>query len=263
MNILAVDDERPLLNQLENAIREAIPDCKLAGFTTSTGALEYAASTQVDIAFLDIKMPGMTGLELAKRLKDIYGQTNVIFVTGYSEYAKDAFDMHVSGYLIKPVEAGDIRRELEYLRHPVIHPSKGVRVQCFGSFAMFIDGQPLMFTHAKVKELLALLIHKQGASVNNAEIAAVLWEDRPYDSSLKSHTRTIISQLTKLLKSNGVNDILLKAWNSTAIDVKKFDCDYYDFLRGRTPLVNTYTGEYMHEYSWAEFTAARLDNLIR
>lgn len=261
MHVLAVDDEPAMLELLEDAIREAIPDCTLGSFTTGAQALEHAENNQVDVAFLDIKLPGMTGLELAKRLKDIYGRTNVVFVTGYTEYARAAFEMHVSGYVMKPVEAADVLRELEYLRHPIVPPDKGVRMQCFGSFGVFIDGQPLMFTQAKVKELLALLVHKQGASVTNAEIAAILWEDRVYDNSARSQTRNVISQLSKLLKGAGIDNILLRAWNSTAIDASKINCDYYDFVRGKTPSVNHYTGEYMHEYSWAEFVAARLGTL--
>ena len=264
MKIIVVDDERRNLNMMEKALARVAPDAEVGVFSSAMCALAYAREHRVDVAFLDIRMPEMDGLTLARYMKEIYGSTNVVFVTGYSQYAFDAFDMHASGYLMKPITPERVKRELDNLRDPVSpHRDERVRVQCFGGFAVFVDGRPMLFPRAKTKELLAYLVHKQGAVVTNAEIASVLWEDRNLSLSLQSNTRNVISQLMRELKEAGAGEIVRRARNSTAIDAEKISCDYYDFLRGKMDAVNAYMGEYMSDYSWAEFTVAYLNDKIR
>lgn len=263
MRIIAVDDEESALWALERAIKKSVPDAQLNCFSLAEQALELAAERAVDVAFLDIEMHDINGLQLAKRLKEISPATNIIFVTGYSEYMQPAFEMHASGYVMKPIRPERVERELRNLRYPAEVSNNGVRIQCFGSFAVFVDGKLLAFPQAKAKELLAFLVHKKGAPVSNAEIAAVLWEDRVYDASLQSQTRRVRGQLSKLLKSAGIGDILRKDFNSLAIDTGRVNCDYHEFLKGDVTALNTYAGEYMSEYSWAEFMVAQLNNLVQ
>lgn len=260
MNIIAVDDERRSLKMIEKALAQVAPDAVVHGFTSVADALAYARGHWVDVAFLDIMMGEMNGLLLAKHLKDIHGRTNIVFLTGYSQYAGNAFDLRASGYVMKPVSPERVKAELDNLRNPPVpEVTQRVRIQCFGGFAVFVDGQPLPFTRAKPRELLAYLVHKQGAAVNNAQIAALLWEERANTLSVQSNTRNVIAQLMQLLRQAGVEDILCKARNSTSVNVQKVSCDYYDYLRGSVSGINAYTGEYLGDYSWAEFTAAFLD----
>lgn len=61
-------------------------------------------------------MRGVSGIDVAKQLKEIIPDINIIFVTGYDEYTKDAMAIHASGYIEKPVTAGKVRKETEDLR---------------------------------------------------------------------------------------------------------------------------------------------------
>lgn len=260
MNIIAVDDERRSLRMLEKALLQIAPDATIRGFLSAGEALAYADEHQVDVAFLDIMMGGMDGLQLAERLKELYDRTNIIFVTGYSQYAGSAFDLHASGYLMKPVNPQRVKKELENLRSPVAEQdTRRVYIQCFGSFAVFVDGHPIQFTRAKPRELLAYLVHKQGAPVTNGQIASVLWEKKPDTLSVQSNTRNVIAQLLQVLRDAGAEDIIARARNSTAVIPKRISCDYYDYLRAAPQAVNTYAGEYLSDYSWAEFTVAFLN----
>lgn len=81
MNVIAVDDERLALDTLVDSIEKSLPEAKAYGFSKPEKALEFVLENGAEIAFLDIKMRGMTGLELAKRLKDIKGDINIVFVT--------------------------------------------------------------------------------------------------------------------------------------------------------------------------------------
>ena len=119
MNIIAVDDEQGALNILMQSIQEAVSITKIHGFTDPTEALNFMKKIKCDIAFLDIEMSKMNGITLAKKLKEIYPQINIIFVTAYSQYANEAFDIHASGYVYKPVTKEKIIIEMENLRHEI------------------------------------------------------------------------------------------------------------------------------------------------
>ena len=119
MNIIAADDEQLALESLVEAIEEASPNTKIYSFKKASEVLKFAESTLCEIAFLDIEMRGITGIDLAKALKDINPKINIIFVTGYSEFMKDAFSLHASGYVLKPPTREAIEKELKELRNPV------------------------------------------------------------------------------------------------------------------------------------------------
>lgn len=260
MRIIAVDDERLALRSLAGAIDKAVPGGRVDSFTSPLDALAHARATPVDVAFLDIAMGGFDGIALAQELKHLNPKTNIIFVTGYSEYMPDAFSLYASGYVMKPAEPERIRREIENLRHQVAEAPEGrVQVRTFGGFEVRVDGRPLHITRAKPRELLAYLIHRRGAGITAAKVASILWEDRPYDRSLQAQTQTAISQLMKILREAGIGDIVVKKWNSLAVDPDAIRCDYYDFLEGDVRAINAYQGDYLEEYGWAEFTIARLD----
>ena len=116
MRILCLDDEPLALKMLEAAIREAKSDAEVTAFRKQADLLEDAKQNGCDVAFLDIHMRGMNGVEVAKRLKEINPKMNIIFVTGFSDYKGDAMDMKASGYIMKPVTAEEVKAELEDLR---------------------------------------------------------------------------------------------------------------------------------------------------
>jgi len=263
MNILAVDDERRALNTLLQAIRDAEPDADTVGFGSVNESLEYAKNNKVDVVFLDIQMPEMNGLIFAMSLKEINPKTNIVFVTSYSQFAVDAMELHPSGYIMKPATKEKVASELDNLRFPISpETDKRVQVQTFGNFEVFTDGSPLKFVSSRSKELFAYLIDRRGTSATPVEIAAVIWEDKPYDKSLKNQTQAAISEMMKTFKNHDLNNIITKSWNQIAVDKTKIKCDYYEMLNMVPAAVNAYCGEYMANYSWAEMTAAALSSKL-
>ena len=267
MQILAVDDERLELNALTRTLKEVFPDDAIAGFQKTGEVLSFLETCRreqisVDYAFLDIKLRGMTGIELAKLIKESFPETKILFCTAYSEYAFEAYRVYALGYLLKPVKADDIRETLrnmdkswmEETTTQKLSSQKTVKVQTFGNFEVFVDGRPMSFERAKEKELFAYLVDRRGASVTTAEIAGILFEDREYDRNLKSQTNVIMNSLKADMKKEGIEDLYLKTWNHLALDVSKIQCDAYDFMKGDPLAVNSYNGEYMANYSWAEFS---------
>ncbi len=135
MKILCLDDEPLALKMLQISIEKVKPDAQVLAFSKQKELIAEAEANGCDIAFLDIHMRGMTGVEVAKKLKEINPKMNIIFVTGFSEYKGDAMDMKASGYIMKPVTKEEVAAELEELRFPIIPKSNVLlRVQCFGNF---------------------------------------------------------------------------------------------------------------------------------
>jgi two-component SAPR family response regulator len=262
MYILALDDERYALASLAEKLKLVFPDAFLQKETQASSALSWAESLaqqgeELSYAFLDIQLRGMNGIEVARILKALHPKVVLFFCTAYSEYAFDAFGLCAKGYLLKPILAKDIERVLDEMvddwRASPNPLPKNVRVQTFGNFGVFVDDTLLSFEREKAKELLAYLVDRHGAPVTTAQIATVLWE-APYDRKLKNKTTAIISSLRNTLRSAGIESLLIKSWNNLALDVSKIKCDAYDFEKGDLLAINSFRGEYMVNYSWAEFT---------
>ena len=120
MRILAADDEPLMLDMLTDRIRQACPQGEVHAFSSARKLLEWVEENggAFDAAFLDIEMPGMSGIALAQRLKELCPRGNLIFVTGYSQYMAEAFQLHASGYIMKPVTVRAVEEELRNLRYP-------------------------------------------------------------------------------------------------------------------------------------------------
>lgn len=258
MKIIVADDEKIALQTLAELIEELYPESEVKGFRKSSEVIKYAENNKADVAFLDIDMRGTSGIDLAKSLKEIQPKINIIFVTGYSEYMGDAFAIHASGYVLKPPTKEKIQLEIDNLRNPIEEKSLHVKIQTFGNFEVFVDGKPLEIKLSKSKELLAYLVDRKGAGVSTVEIASILWEDKEYTRSLKNQVQTVVRKLFEALEEAQAQDILIKKWNSLALDVEKVTCDYYEFLKGNIKYINLFMGEYMTNYSWAEFTTGYL-----
>lgn len=123
MRCIAIDDEPLALDLLVDNIGQ-VPYLQLAGkFSNTLQAIPFIQQEKVDLLFLDIQMPGMTGLQLLKSLPE---KPIVILITAYEKYALDGFDLDVADYLLKPVaidrfvKACNKARELFHvrLRHP-------------------------------------------------------------------------------------------------------------------------------------------------
>ena len=262
MNILALDDELYALESLVEQLKLVFPEANIQEETKASSAISFAKDLaelgeELSFAFLDIEMRGMNGIEVATQLKILHPKVKLFFCTGYSEYALDAFGLYAKGFLLKPVQAKEIERVLDEMvsdwrNSPNMSP-KDIRIQTFGNFGVFVNGEHLAFEREKAKELLAYLVDRHGSPVTTAQIATVLWEE-VYDRKLKNKTTAIISSLRRTLKAAGIDSILIKTWNNLALDINKVKCDAYDFEKGDVVAINSFHGEYMANYSWAEFT---------
>lgn len=255
MRIFAIDDEKLALEALLSAINKAVPMSEVYGFRKPSDLLEKLDEIVPDIIFLDVEMKKMNGIELAEEIKKRVSEINLIFASGFSQYTKDAFTVHASGYVMKPVTAEKIKNEIANLRFPIVEREKNLEIQTFGNFEVFVDKAPLPLKYNKSKELLAYLIDRNGALCSNNEIISVLWED-DFDSKNRiSYLKNLRSDLAGALENCGFADILVRAWGKIGVQKERIFCDYYRWLEGDK---EAYMGEYMSQYSWAEYTNAML-----
>jgi len=266
MKIICIDDE-PLILNMTVELCKKLPQCpEVEGFSKSAEALVWLEKNSADVALLDINMPDMFGLELAGKIRALDPQTAIIFLTGYSEYAVDAFAFHASGYLMKPLNKKRLAEEIEHAS--MLRESRGekstaphISARTFGEFDLFVDGKAVAFPRSKSKELLAYLIDRHGGGITRPTAAAVLWENAGYDRSMQKQLDVIIRSLRSALENAGAQDIFEIKNGTMRVLPEKMDCDLYRFMAGDAAAVNGYRGEYMSAYSWANVTEAFLTRM--
>ena len=255
MKAICVDDEGLIAEHMA-ALCRRLPQLDGAqSFTSSQDALAWLEENTADVALLDIDMPDMNGIELAGRIKLIHPNISIIFLTGYSKYAVDAFQIHASGYLLKPVNREELAVEMAYaLSGKTEEATVHISVKTFGGFDVFVDGKEVLFKQSKCKELLAVLIDRRGSSMTRAEVFAIIWEDRQYDRSMQKQLDVIIRATRNTLREYGIEDIFVLKGGKMRIRPELLDCDMYRFFDGDVAAFNAYRGEYMNPYSWASMS---------
>ena len=119
-NVLLLDDESIIVDGAIPILRELMPNANVIGFTKSLEAMAFFRENPTALVFLDIELGRSSGLELSCQMLRLRPHTNVIFLTAFPEYSLDAWSVGASGFLLKPIDAEGVRRELSRLRYPVM-----------------------------------------------------------------------------------------------------------------------------------------------
>ena len=119
MKILVVDDHPLIVDDILDELKSVAPDAQCMGTSESTAVMGLFEEYHFDVVFMDIDMPGINGLTLAKRILDRSPQTNIIYITAYEKYALESYNTYASAFLVKPVSNQRLREAMKNLRHPV------------------------------------------------------------------------------------------------------------------------------------------------
>ena len=259
MIIFAIYDEAAMLAELHDAIREAAPEAEIHDFRFAAEALKAVSEQHLlpDVVFSDIELPGMDGMSLAVRIKQAAPATKIVFVTGYSQYAVEAYRHHINGYILKPIDAEQIRRELAYLTEPYRQDPDRLQVRCFGYFEIYWQGKPVNFGRKQTKELLAFLVDRN-CVCSSEEVADALWEGETDMKACRTRLRSLLHDMKETFSAVGAPWIVIRRRDRIGLENGRMDCDYYRFLEGDIQAINAFRGEYMKQYSWAEGTLGRL-----
>ena len=259
MKIIYVDDE---IIQLENF---RISSQNLNGvedvhfFSRSTEALQWAQEHPVNVAFLDIEMPGMNGIELARQLKLLDEKIKIIFVTAYEQYALEAFGVRAIGYLLKPYSREDIQKELDHaasLMPQQTQTQKRVQITTMPDLIVRADGKNVSLGgHSRQEELFALLVDRGSAGITKGDALACIWEGKRASDSAYW---VCLSRLKSLLEEAGLQELILENGYTRYLNTEMVDCDLYRILKGDRDAMENYHGAYLRRYSWAEERNAQL-----
>ncbi len=257
MRIVCVDDESIILRQTVE-LCDRLPQVDyVTGFQKARKALEWFDGNTADIALLDINLPDMDGIKLAMHIREKSSDTAIIFVTGYTRYAVDAFKIHAAGYLLKPITAEALSAEIDHAAalyghsRPDLHTAH-ISAVTFGKFELYVDEKPVKFARSKSKELFAVLVSRRGAQILRKDLYDILYRDREYDRSMQKQLDVMIRSMRDTLVEYGIGDIFVMKQGLLSIKPEMIDCDMYRMIDGDPAAVNLYTGEYMTEYTWAE-----------
>ena len=171
MQILIVDDHRLLVGELIREIGALFPEDQCTGTYSGESALALAETKQFDAALLDIDMPRMDGLTLARRLMEKQPHINIIFITGYPHYALQSYEVYASAFLVKPVSDKQLKMAFENLRHPVVRQNDNF-------FAEHYSGSNSLGSKIREQRLRSGLSVKNVAERMNVSVQTVYrWEN--------------------------------------------------------------------------------------
>lgn len=210
MRAVIVDDERLAIVRLQQ-ILERQGEVEIVGtFTRQPQLLEEFPRLMPDVAFLDIDMPGMNGLELAATLLNMNEDLEIVFVTAYDQYALEAFRVKAVDYLLKPVDERTLANTLHRINRRSTRRNTGtansaLHVQCFGNYAVAGSGGrgPVSFPTGKTEELLAFFLVYRETNLSKWRICESLWpEHEPHKAEQNLHTT--VFRLKKTLLDGGI-----------------------------------------------------------
>ena len=262
MQIIHVDDEILATDTFMYLMEQLNTGHDIDVFNEPEDALEFAKYTKVDMAFLDIEMFSMNGIELARKLKEINKDIKIVFMTAYNNYAMEAFSVEAQGYLLKPYNKDQLADMLRKLT-PAPTEKKPIFIRTMPRFDVFVNGQAVVFNGSKVKELLAFLVDANGSVMTARQIITAMWEDSPIDDSASSRLRNIIKRLHDNLAKYGIDELLQSNKNNRYVKVEMYDSDYKHLMQGDAEALDQYDGRYLDEYWWAEDTRAQIDQMVR
>lgn len=252
MRAIIVDDEELMIHKFVRLTAD-FKDLTIAGtFDNGEDAARFVAGNPVEAAFLDIEMPEINGIELAKRLRRLRKDIMIVFITAYDKYIHDANEINGDHYIIKPYTKATLENVMEKLRLLSVRQNKDIYVQTFGRFMVRKGGVPVKLT-GKAKEILALVVTRRGKEISNEEIYSTIWEGRPYSNACMSVYYNALRRLKNALRSAGIEGILVSTSRGQTVNTALFDCDYYAWKDKNTNPRDLFEGEFMSEYSWGEY----------
>ncbi|UHA73542.1 response regulator [Paenibacillus sp. 481] len=284
MKTMIVDDEIMALRSMHNHLNH-FADLEVVGlFQDPREALKLANEEHIDLIFLDIEMPEINGMVLAELLLEAQPHVQIVFVTAYSEYAIEAFEVNALDYILKPVQRTRLAKTLQRcsvqegnMTKRAAHPAQTL---CCMAYLHLRDEQQnvhlFQWRTLKAQELFAYLLHYRGQTVRKESILEWLWTEVDIDKA-SSLLHTTIYQIRRIIKLTHM-DITIKYSDggyrldlgNIHLDVELWEREIHsalpatvDTLTYKQQLLDRYQGDYFgdHEYLWAEHERERLRTL--
>lgn len=288
MRTIIVDDERLALKQLKNMLERQGADVEIVGmFSNPVLVAEQAIQLQPDVVFLDIQMPEIDGLRLGEQLKEVAPNIEIVFVTGYDQYALRAFELYALDYIMKPVQQDRLkstvqrlRDRLEQRRFSALHSLQPApMICCFNHIRIqrsSEESQVIKWRTSKARELFAYLLHNRNRIVGRDTLMELLWPDID-EPRAAQQMYTSIYHIRQVMKEYQIDMISLNNESfglgyrlkveGIRIDTEEWECNVnqlepvgFHNLEEYEGALRQYEGDYYGEYGyiWAEYERERL-----
>lgn len=238
LRAVIVDDEIPGIEllrwQLEKTERVEV----VGSYTNPHEVLKHIYSLHADVIFLDIEMPKMNGLELASQLIQRDDELMIVFITGYNQFALEAFQVNALHYILKPIDEQIIEdcilrllkfKNLKTAR--VLEEHRNVKVCCLGHFEVYGNQGLVKWPTRKVEELCAYFILNRNINIEWEVLGEELWlEGDP--QKIKMNLHTSLYRLRKTLKEAGIPIHIISEKGGHGIyrsQLGNLSCDLLDF----------------------------------
>jgi len=288
MRIVLIDDEYLSITRLKTLLEESkVPGIEVVGeYTDSLKAMDEIQSLQPSVVFLDIVMPDMDGLALGEKIQELLPDVEIVFTTGFDQYALDAFNLHAVDYLLKPIQISRLEKTLDRLEQINNKHKKSSRnstiINLFGGLRVVLpDGQTqiLKWRTSKAKELFAYLLNHRDEIIYRDTILELFWPESDRDKASKQ-LYTAIYTIRQTLKNYGLEGVQISSpllnsgykllLEQTVVDVEQWlsSLKALPSLEKSTvdqheQVFQLYTGDYLGDcdYLWAESEKERLRRL--
>ncbi|MFC5469039.1 response regulator [Cohnella suwonensis] len=244
MKVILVDDE-PVMHLIMRKMLAKHTDVEVAGAfaDTDTAASFLNGHADVELAFVDISMPGGNGLEFAAKLDEAGGRTHVVFVTSHKDFALEAYELSAIDYIVKPVTQERLERTIQRVmsnRNPV-HAAKaeqaaasersgGIAISTLGDFYVRNDSRRVKWISSKSAELFAYLLLNRGRWISRTRLVADIFGGMDGGNAEK-YLNTTVYQMRKSLEPFGLRESIRSENDGYALELEGAVIDYEEFER--------------------------------
>ncbi len=257
MKVILVDDE-PVMHLIMRNMLLKLPGVQVAeSFTNTRSAADYLTDhPDIGLAFVDISMPGESGLAFAAKVEQSGSKTQIVFVTSHKQYALKAFELSVLDYLVKPVTMERLERTMNRAlagrtesRDPSGHPAdpaaEELVVTALGDFSVGNRLGRVKWISSKSAELFAYLLLNRGKRIARSRLIADIFGGMTQDNAEK-YLNTAIYQLRKSLEPLGLRDSVRSENDGYALELANASIDYERFDEEAVDPANASVAELEH-----------------
>lgn len=232
MRAVIIDDEYPALDELAYLLRQR--GTEVAGaFADPSEGFDFVVKQKPDAVFLDIDMPGISGIELGIKIQNLLPKIILVFVTAYSQYALEAFQAYPLDYILKPIDEERFDKTMEHIA-AILNGKDGsqntLRIRCFGTLEVTAGSSAVRFSTRKARELLAYLVCGADFPVYRDEILRYLFENED-EKKGANNLRVTLYRLRNALAAAGVEKDELLIKDDYSLVIPDGVCDFVDFRR--------------------------------
>lgn len=254
MRTIIIDDDNLALEATKTIVGKNKYLNIVGSFNNAYEALESLNELSPEVVFLDVEMPNLSGIEVAKKLEEFNNNIQIVFVTAYEKYALDAFKVSAADYIVKPITEAAINTTVKKL----IKYKDGIKlfekeknknkISTFGNFEVYgnIENKLIKWPTAKVEELFAYFVMVRGNATDRWKLCELLWPTAEPENALHSLHNSIYI-LKQTLKNNGIEKIVSYEKGNYRINISNMNCDLWkceDFMMLNLSLNNENEDKY-------------------